>query len=125
VKQRAFLLYVNRTGAYELVPSGWSLSAALLGPYWTAANGLLTRFVLLGLPAVPLAILAGTVSRVFLAIGAAYVLAAFFIYFPARAFVWRAAMLQARGYQLRQQILAESSSQAFAKYATEHHAPEV
>ena len=117
MRERTFHLYSKGMGPYELVPTGWSFLAALLGPYWALANGFLVRYLLLYLPLVPLGMLANLASRAFLVAAFAYAIAAFLVYFPLNAFAWRERVLQSSGYKLQSSIVALSAQDALRKYA--------
>ena len=117
MRERTFHLYSKGTGPYELVPTGWSFLAALLGPFWAIANGLLARYVVLSLPLIPLTMLVNLVSSAFLAVVFAYGVGALLVYFPIKAFPWREQVLQNNGYKLQSRIVALSAQDALRKYA--------
>ena len=120
---RAFHLYFKATGPYELVPTGWSLTAALLGPFWAFANGLLIRYAALLLPALVLITLSNTVARAFGVLAVVYCVAACIIYFPLRAFAWREQVLLSKGYTMLARIVGSSANDAFRNYAVSAQGP--
>ena len=117
MRDRQFRLYSKGNGPYEVVPIGWSMPPALLGPFWAVANGLTDRYVLLGLPLVPLAALANELSSLFGYLALAYVVAAYLVYFPLKAGAWRERVLLSKGYVLRAIVGGASAKDALRKYA--------
>ena len=114
---RVFHLYVKDDGPYELVPSGWSLVAALLGPVWAIANGLFLRYVLLTLPVIFLVAFSHYSPRLLGLLTIGYIAGTLFFYFPLKAFAWRESVLLAKGYTRRASIVANSGRDALRKYA--------
>ena len=117
MQERRFHLYSKGSGPYELVPTGWSGKVAILGGLWAFANGVFARWCLLFIPLIPLTSLANLVHPVFAYVAVAYIVGAYFIYFPLRAFAWRERVLKRKGYTLRAEIGATSAHEALRKYA--------
>ena len=123
MRDRQFRLYSKGNGPYELVPVGWSPLSATLGLFWAMANGLTDRYFLLGLPLIPLVVLANTVSAFFGYLLLAYIVAAYLVYFPLKASAWRERVLISNGYTLRATVSGASAHDALRKYAQSAQLP--
>lgn len=115
--RRMYHLYAIGMGPYEIVPSGWSFLAALLGPFWALAYGMFLRYaVLTFVPAIPLLALSA-IHQAFGVLAITYLLAVSCVYFPLKAFSWREGVLRSKGYELRCSLVANSSKDMLKKYA--------
>ncbi|MDW3094528.1 MAG: hypothetical protein R8G33_02520 [Gammaproteobacteria bacterium] len=106
----------------EAVPQGYNLFALILQIFWAIVNGTLFKYVLLALP---LPIL-GFINEFYPNTGAyltlLYLVAAYFIYYPAVANKWREKALLSKGYSLIYQTTASSANEALIIYANQSNA---
>ena len=98
MRERIYHLYAHPSGPYEIVPTGFSPLAAVLGGFWAYANGLLGRYLLLTAAGIPLIVLGRPLSPVFVSLAGAYWIVALLYYFPSRASAWRASGLEQQGF---------------------------
>jgi hypothetical protein len=122
---RKFRLFKHRSGAFELIPVGWSTTALVFNMFWAAGNGVFWRFVKYILPA-----FVGMAVGAFLldeqlseSIGTACVYISilygtgFVFYFAAVAFQWRADQLIKIGYEEIATIYGRSGHEALNRWA--------
>ncbi len=112
---RTYHLYAKGMGPYEIVPSGWSFLAAVLGALWALSNGVFLRYAALMVPAIPFLVLS-ELHQAFAVLAITYLFAVSWVYFPLKAFSWREQVLRSRGYELRCSLVAKSSNDMLRKY---------
>ena len=123
---RTFRFYVHPSGAYELVPIGWSFWALVLGPLWAIGNGVFLRYVKMVvapflLLSVGLALfdteVGGWAAIVAALIGVLWAHVVW-LCFAARAFDWRAELLEKNGYEFVAGQSAWSGKQALKRWSS-------
>ena len=123
---RTFRLYVHPSGAYEIVPRGWSFRALVLGPLWAIGNGVFLRYVkmvvapflLLGVGMALLDTEVGGWAAVVAALMGVLWAHGTWVYFAARAFDWRAELLEKNGYEFVTGQSAWSGRLALKKWSS-------
>lgn len=122
---KQFRLFKHESGAFEVVPIGWSLAALCLNVIWAVQNGLFLQFFRFFFPAI-ITMIAGMwlldlPGRE--AVGLACVIAAvvfgngFVVYFSVVAYDWKADQLIKNGYEEIASIRGRTSQQALANWA--------
>ena len=130
---REFRLFKDRSGAYEILPVGWSAGALIFHIFWAIGNGVFWRFVRYALPAFLSSVLGffllGTQLSESLGTALVYVSAiygaGFIFYFAAVAFQWRAEQLVNNGYDEIATIYGRSESEALKRWALSSDADQV
>lgn len=130
---REFRLLRHNSGAYEILPVGWSFGALIFHVFWAIGNGLFLRCIYLFTPyllfsAIGMFLLyvqkyedmAGLCMQLSGLLGIASV-----IYFSAVAFDWRADLLMKKGYEEIATIYGRTGQQALNKWALSDDADRV
>jgi hypothetical protein len=130
---REFRLFKDGSGAFEVLPVGWSAGALIFHMFWAIGNGVFWRFARYGLPA-----FLGSTLGLFLldtqqyeSLGTALVNissvygAGFVVYFSAVAFQWRAERLVRNGYDEIATIYGRSGREALNRWALSGDADQV
>src|SRR5262245_32995481 len=104
-RARMYRIFVDDGGAFEVVPTGWSVLAVLLSGWWAHANDGVWRW--LGLQILPIAVagLAGSFWPLRYAAAASAVFV-WLVYFPLKVYEWRAEVLRAKGYRVQAEVVA-------------------
>ena len=132
-RMREFRLFKDRSGAFEILPVGWSAGALIFNMFWAIGNGVFWRFARYILPA-----FLGTAFGMFLldtqlseSLGTALVYvsaiygAGFVFYFATVAFQWRAEQLVKNGYDEIATIHGRTGREALNKWALSSDADQV
>ena len=130
---REFRLFKDRSGAFEILPVGWSAGALIFNMFWAIGNGVFWRFARYILPA-----FLGSAFGMYLlgtqlseSVGTALVYmstiysAGFVFYFAAVAFQWRAEQLVKNGYDEIATIHGRSGREALNRWALSSDADRV
>ena len=124
-RMRQFRLFKDLSGAYEILPVGWSAGALIFHMFWAIGNGVFWRFARYFLPGFLVSVLgiflldthlSESFGTALVYIAAVYG-AGFMIYFSAVAFQWRADQLVNNGYDEIATIYGHSESEALNKWA--------
>ena len=122
---RDFRLFKHSSGAYELLPRGWSFWALLFHVFWAIGNGVFLRYAKFFIPALIATVIGAlllafetyeSVAFIVIDISALY-FTAFSIYFSFVAFEWRADLLRHNGYEHIATIRAWTGRQALRKWS--------
>jgi hypothetical protein len=130
---REFRLFKDRSGAFEILPVGWSVGAFIFNMFWAIGNDIFWRFARYILPAFLGAafgayLLETQLSESFgtaLVYMATIYCAGFMFYFAAVAFQWRAEQLVKDGYEEIAKIHGRSAREALNRWALSSDADQV
>ena len=130
---RNFRLFKHPSGAYEVVPIGWSFWALLLHVFWAMGSGLFVRFTLYLVPTFVLIAIGAYFHEVqqsraigeYLFIAALVLGNGFVIYFSFVAHEWRADLLTGQGYEQIAMIRGRTGHDALSRWARSDQADEV
>jgi len=122
---REFRLFKYRSGAFEVLPVGWSVAALIFNMFWAIGNGVFWRFAKYILPAfLGMALgmfLLDTQLSESIGTACAYISTlystGFVFYFAAVAFQWRAEQLIKNGYEEIATIYGRSGREALNGWA--------
>ncbi len=130
---REFRLFKDHSGAFEILPVGWSFGALVFNMFWAIGNGLFARFARVALPA-----MLGMAVAMFLldiqefegfarvlAYSSIAITAGFCFYFSTVAFEWRGQKLVENGYKHIATIYGRTGQQALEKWAMSEDADQV
>ena len=130
---RDFRLFKHPSGAFEVVPIGWSFWALLLHIFWAVGSGLFVRSALYLIPTIGLLAVGVYLHEVqqSKAFGELFFVAAllvgngFVIYFSFVAHEWRADVLRGQGYEQIASIRGRTGRDALSRWARSDQADEV
>ncbi len=130
---REFRLFKNQSGAFEVVPIGWSFLALFLNLFWAMQIGLFLRFLRYFMPALIVMAIGAFLLEVqnLEAVGTVCMLAGvvygngFVFYFSVVANDWRVEQLENKGYQQIARIRGRSAQQALSEWARSSQAESV
>ena len=130
---RDFRLFKHPSGAFEVVPIGWSFWALLLHVFWAMGSGLFVRFTLYLVPTFGLLAIGAYFHEVqqSRAVGEFFLIAAlvlgngFGVYFSFVAHEWRAEVLAGLGYEQVATIRGRTGHDALSRWARSTQADKV
>ena len=130
---REFRLFKHPSGAFEVVPVGWSFWALFLHLFWAIGNGLFIRFTTYFIPAIALIVIGAFLldTQQSHVVGEFFLIAAlvygngFAFYFSFVAHDWRADALTAQGYEQIAAIRGRTGHEALSGWARSSQADEV